>query len=88
MAKANRSDATRRVYTAIYFADGSHRHGERSHPSVDRDRIAEGAVIDGGATPIVWPLPGGTLPEPEPWPDMGLEWRARAERLGIIPRRT
>ena len=87
MAKANRSDRTRRVYTAIYFADGSHRGGERPHPSVDRDGIAQGAVIDGGATPIVWPLPGGALPEPAPWPETGLDSRARAERLGIIPKR-
>jgi len=88
LAKSNRSDATRRVYTAIYFADGSHRGGMRPHPSVDRDAIADGAVIDGGATPVVWPLPDGRLPEPEAWPDMGLAWRERAERLGIIPRRT
>ena len=87
MAKANRSKATRRVYTAIYFADGSHRAGDRPHPSVDRDVIADGAVIDGRATPIAWPLPGGRIPEPEPWPEMGLEWRERAERLGIIPKR-
>lgn len=87
MAKANRSDTTRRVYTAIYFADGSHRGGERPHPSVDRDTIAIGDVIDGGATPVVWPLEGGTLPEPAPWPETtGLEWRERAERLGIIPK--
>lgn len=88
LAKANRSDHTRRVYTAIYFADGSHRHGERPHPSVDRDHIAEGAVIDGGATPVVWPLDNGKIPEPEPWPDIGLEWRERAEQLGIIPKRS
>jgi len=88
MARANTSDRTRRVYTAIYFADGSHRHGARPHPSVDRDGIAEGEVIAGGATPITWPLADGQCPEPEPWPDMGLEWRERAERLGIIPKRT
>lgn len=88
MAKPNKSDRTRRVYTAIYFADGSHRHGDRPHPSVDRDHIAEGDVIDGGATPIVWPLENGRMPEPEPWPEMGLEWHERAERLGIIPKRS
>jgi ectoine hydroxylase-related dioxygenase (phytanoyl-CoA dioxygenase family) len=87
MAKPNRSDHTRRVYTAIYFADGCHRHGNRPHPSVDRDGIALGEEIRGGATPIAWPLPGGTLPEPVAWPDWGLEWRERAERLGIIPGR-
>ncbi|MGH8239160.1 MAG: phytanoyl-CoA dioxygenase family protein, partial [Steroidobacteraceae bacterium] len=88
MAKANRSDATRRVYTAIYFRDGCTRGGDRPHPSVDRDGIASGSVIDGGATPIVWPLPQGRIPDPEPWPEIGLEWRERAERLGIIPKRT
>lgn len=88
MAKANRSEAARRVYTAIYFADGSHRGGDRPHPSVDRDHIADGGAIDGGATPIAWPLPHGRLPEPEPWPDEGFAWRDRAESLGIIPKRS
>ncbi len=87
MAKANRSSRTRRVYTAIYFADGCHRAGDRAHPSVDRDAIPVGAVIDGGATPVTWPLDGGRIPEPAPWPEEGLEWRERAERLGIIPKR-
>lgn len=86
LAGANRSDHTRRVYTAIYFRDGCRRGGQRPHPSVDRDAIAEGELIAGGATPIVWPLPGGRPPEPEPWPQTGMEWRARGERLGIIPR--
>jgi len=88
MAKPNRSSATRRVYTAIYFADGSHRGGTRPHPSVDRDAIADGAIIDGAATPVAWPLPQDRLPEPEAWPEMGLAWRERAERLGIIPKRS
>ena len=87
MAKPNRSGETRRVYTAIYFKDGSHRGGERPHPSVDRDFIKPGQLIAGGATPIVWPLPEGRIPEPEPWPDIGLEWAERAQRLGIIPKR-
>lgn len=87
MAKPNRSDKTRRVYTAIYFRDGCTRGGVRMHPSVDRDNIAVGEAIDGAATPIVWPLPGGRMPEPEPWPQTGLDWRERAERLGIIPKR-
>ncbi|HZK98727.1 MAG TPA: phytanoyl-CoA dioxygenase family protein [Caulobacteraceae bacterium] len=87
MARANRSAATRRVYTAIYFRDGCTRGGERAHPSVDRDAIAVGAPIDGAATPIVWPLEDGRLPEPAPWPAAGLPWRDRAERLGIIPPR-
>jgi hypothetical protein len=87
LAKANRSDRTRRVYTAIYFRDGCTRGGDRPHPSVDRDNIAKGAPIAGGATPVVWPLPEGRLPEPEPWPEAGAPWHERAERLGIIPKR-
>lgn len=87
MARANRSGRTRRVYTAIYFRDGCTRGGDRPHPSVDRDGIAVGASIGGGATPIAWPLPDGRLPEPVPWPEVGLEWRERAVRLGIIPKR-
>ena len=85
MARANRSAATRRVYTAIYFADGAVREGERPHPSVDRDAIAVGAPIDGAATPLVWPLDEGRLPEPGPWPAMDDDQRRRARRLGIIP---
>jgi hypothetical protein len=87
MARPNRSAATRRVYTAIYFRDGCHRGGERPHPSVDRDFIEVGQLIAGGATPIAWPLTDDRLPEPEPWPDLGQLWGERAERLGIIPRR-
>lgn len=88
MARPNRSAGTRRVYTAIYFADGCHRHGNRPHPSVDRDEIESGGVIAGSATPVAWPLPQGKLPEPAPWPDSSLEWRERAERIGIIPKRS
>jgi hypothetical protein len=87
LAKANKSDRTRRVYTAIYFRDGCTRGGDRPHPSVDRDNIAKGARIAGGATPITWPLPEGRIPEPTPWPEAGAAWRERAERLGIIPKR-
>jgi len=88
LAKPNRSDHTRRVYTAIYLADGLHRGSERPHPSVDRDGIGLGEVIAGKATPIVWPLPGGDFPQPAPWPPSPAEAagrRERAVRLGVIP---
>jgi ectoine hydroxylase-related dioxygenase (phytanoyl-CoA dioxygenase family) len=85
MAKANQSDRTRRVYTAIYFRDGCTHSGTRPHPSVDRTGIPVGASIDGPATPIVWPLENGELPAPGPWPDLGTEKQIRARRLGIIP---
>ena len=85
MALPNQSGATRRAYTAIYFADGCTRGGERAHPSVDRTGIAIGAPIDGPATPIAWPLPGGDFPEPGPWPDTGDERFRRSVAMGIIP---
>jgi ectoine hydroxylase-related dioxygenase (phytanoyl-CoA dioxygenase family) len=85
MALPNRSGITRRAYTAIYFADGCTRSGERAHPSVDRTGITIGAPIDGPATPIAWPLPNGRFPEPGPWPDMSDERFRRSAALGIIP---
>jgi hypothetical protein len=85
MARPNRSDRTRRVYTAIYFADGLTRGSERPHPSVDRDAIAVGAPIDGLATPVTWPLPDGRRPEPGPWPVIDGQRRERQRKLGIIP---
>jgi hypothetical protein len=54
------------------------------HPSVDRDLIAVGARIAGGATPIAWPLPGDRLPEPQPWPAHNAFYR-RAAELGVLP---
>lgn len=85
MAKANHSDATRRVYTAIYFRDGCTRGGERAHPSVDRCGIRIGETIDGPATPIAWPLSGGEFPKPAPWPSLGDERQEQYIRLGVIP---
>jgi len=87
MALPNRSGITRRAYTAIYFADGCTRGSGRAHPSVDRTVIPIGAVIDGPATPIAWPLPRGAFPEPEPWPETSDERFRRSLALGIIPGR-
>ena len=87
LAKANRSNRTRRAYTAIYFADGCTRAPAGGHPSVDREAIAAGAVIDGHATPIAWPLPDGRYPEPAPWPAEYGQSRLmqRAARMGVFP---
>jgi ectoine hydroxylase-related dioxygenase (phytanoyl-CoA dioxygenase family) len=87
LAKPNRSSRTRRVYTAIYFADGCTRSENGMHPSLDREAIAVGAKIDGAATPIAWPLPGGRYPEPAPWPPSFHENKImrRAARLGVFP---
>jgi ectoine hydroxylase-related dioxygenase (phytanoyl-CoA dioxygenase family) len=86
MARANRSDRARRVYTCIYFRDGATRSAQpERHPSVDRDRIAVGEVIAGGATPIAWPRPQGSLPEPAPWPPFRGGAYLRAVELGVLP---
>jgi ectoine hydroxylase-related dioxygenase (phytanoyl-CoA dioxygenase family) len=70
MARPNTTDRTRRVHTAIYFADGCTRAPGRAHYTVDREGIADGAPINGAATPIAWPLPGGVRPTPIPFPAM------------------
>ena len=87
LARPNRSGQVRRVHTAIYFRDGCTRANNRAHHSLDRDGIAVGAPIDGRATPIAWPLPGGRLPEPIPFfaadehPALG-----KAVKIGIFPK--
>ena len=71
LATPNRTGTVRRVHTAIYFADGSTRGaGRYPHPSVERAGIAMGAVIASDVTPIAWPRPDGTPPDP-PGDDIG-----------------
>jgi ectoine hydroxylase-related dioxygenase (phytanoyl-CoA dioxygenase family) len=86
MAMGNASAAMRRVYTAIYFADGCTRSTDgKHHPSVDRSGILPGRVIDGGATPLAWPLATGVYPDPVPWPQIDGARARRVADLGIIP---
>jgi len=85
-AMPNRTDVVRRVHTAIYFRDGCTRANERPHHSLDRDGIKVGAVIDGRATPIAWPLPGGKLPTPIPFETAdGHRVLGDATRIGVFP---
>jgi hypothetical protein len=84
MAKANRSERMRKVHTAIYFRDGCTRAAKGDHPSLARDGTKPGEAVAGPATPIAWPLYGGALPQPEPWPDLG-EMFHRAAAMGVIP---
>jgi ectoine hydroxylase-related dioxygenase (phytanoyl-CoA dioxygenase family) len=83
LAKPNRSERMRQVYTGIYFKDGCTRGSNRPHPSVDRDDIPVGGVIDGAATPVVWPLAGADYPKPGPWPDNPRLKVLR--RIGVVP---
>lgn len=86
-AKPNRSERVRRVHTAIYFRDGCTRRNDRPHHSLDRDSIAVGAPIDGRATPIAWPLPGGRLPEPIPFPEVEAHGAlGNPTEIGVFPR--
>jgi ectoine hydroxylase-related dioxygenase (phytanoyl-CoA dioxygenase family) len=66
MAKPNTTGSDRAVHTIIYLADGCTRRNQAFHPSVDRDGIQVGALIDGACTPIVWPRRRGEYPAPPP----------------------
>jgi len=69
-ALPNQSDHTRRVYTVIYFKDGSTRVARKHpHPAVDRAGIAPGAVVASDVTPIAWPREAGDLPPTPALPD-------------------
>ena len=86
LARPNRSQRTRAVYTCIYFRDGSRRAAQpRHHPSVDRDSIPVGEVIAGGATPIAWPLQDGETPSPVAWPPYRNDAFLRAVEMGVLP---
>ena len=76
-AAANPTDATRRVHTVIFFADGAHRdESGMPHLSVDRAGIGAGDLIASDVTPVAWPRPDGpprdSPPPPSPlrpgWP--------------------
>jgi ectoine hydroxylase-related dioxygenase (phytanoyl-CoA dioxygenase family) len=68
LARANRSNRTRRVHTMIYIRDGATRSQPYVHPSVDRPGIKVGEPIDSDLTPIVWPRAAGDLPRPPRMP--------------------
>lgn len=62
LAEPNTSDATRRVYCIIYFADGCVRRSAIPHIIPDRQGIEVGQAIAGEVSPIVWPRAPGDLP--------------------------
>lgn len=62
-AAANESDAARRVFTVIYFADGFRRAKNWPVFPLDRARVSVGELMQGEGLPVVWPVPD-QLPEP------------------------
>lgn len=63
-ADANETDATRRVFTMAYMADGCHRSRDDEYFALDRDEIKTGDVIVGPGHPIAWPRDENELPTP------------------------
>jgi ectoine hydroxylase-related dioxygenase (phytanoyl-CoA dioxygenase family) len=82
MAKPNTTDTDRAVHTMIMFADGCTRGTRMFHFSVDRDAIEVGAVIDGLATPILWPRAPGDFP---PVPPAMTEQVRQIAPVGLLP---
>lgn len=63
-ADPNHTDATRRVFTMAYMADGLHRSRDDEYFSLDRDNIKAGDEIRGPGHPIAWPRAENDLPQP------------------------
>jgi ectoine hydroxylase-related dioxygenase (phytanoyl-CoA dioxygenase family) len=84
LAKPNTTDRDRAVHTVIYFPDGHTRGYPHPHFAVDRGGIEVGQPIDSDVTPIAWPRPDGSLPEPPPG---DLMLRAGITNRGAEPRR-
>jgi ectoine hydroxylase-related dioxygenase (phytanoyl-CoA dioxygenase family) len=69
LAGPNQTSRMRRVHTVILFGDGAHRSDPgHAHFAVDRAGIRPGEPIRSDVTPVVWPRPGGSLPDPPPAP--------------------
>ena len=81
-ADANTTDATRRVFTVAYMADGLHRSRDDPYFALDRDQVKTGEVVVGPGHPIAWPRPDGSLPEPpkELGPGTGFAFSMGSER--------
>ena len=63
-ADANDTDATRRVFTMVYMADGCRRSRDDAYFSLDRDNIETGDLITGPGHPVAWPRDEKELPVP------------------------
>jgi len=63
-ADANDTNATRRVFTMAYMADGLRRSRDDAYFALDRDEIKTGDVIVGPGHPVAWPRAENDLPAP------------------------
>lgn len=63
-ADRNDTDATRRVFTMAYMADGCHRSRDGEYFALDRDGIKVGDEIVGAGHPVAWPRAADDLPTP------------------------
>ena len=63
-ADANETNATRRVFTTVYFAEGCRRAGDGVSVYLDRDGIKDGDLIEGPGLPLAWPRAENDLPPP------------------------
>ncbi|MGI9222808.1 MAG: phytanoyl-CoA dioxygenase family protein [Woeseiaceae bacterium] len=63
-AESNDTNATRRVFTMAYMADGCHRSRDDAYFALDRDNLRKGDVIVGPGHPIAWPRDENDLPTP------------------------
>ncbi len=63
-ADANDTDATRRVMTMAYMADGCRRSHDKPYFSLDRDEVKCGAKIVGPSFPLAWPRAANDWPQP------------------------
>ena len=64
-ASANRSAATRRVFTVVFIADGCTRQKPWPTFPLDRDQVSVGDQIAGVGMPVLWPKPDKVPPVPQ-----------------------
>lgn len=63
-AEANQSNATRRVFTTVYVADGCRRARDDRYFALDRDEIRTGELVAGPGFPLAWPRTSNEMPTP------------------------
>lgn len=90
LSTPNQTERQRRAFGIVYFRDGSTRESSYPHPTLDRDGVEVGEVIQTDATPIAYPRAGDKLPPPpEPLQDPPEGWpsaiTAHQTRDGAVP---